>query len=361
MEGQVRFEEDFESGLGAWDVYGTDGAFTIEPGDREHARVLVLRPNGDVHILVRGSEQWGGIRLEGEMLFPTDEDNYLGVVYNFQRRGSRMDFGNIYVKGNGSYLQVNPHRDYNVGRTLYSEYHVDLSGDDAVRIGEWTRFMAEVIGRECHMYVGDMSTPKLTFPFLELDFGSVGLQPRSVGGDVWVDNVRVSSIVEFTYNGLPIPDSEYDPGAMLTDWQVLGPLPQTLDDAARHPDAGHPWRPFNTDARGAVVTGRIVDSHGPRSIAYFRTRVRMNRVEEVTLHLSTIDDLAIWVNGRFHWFVDRESRAWYDFWTNPDHEGQRIPMRLEPGQNEIVVRVRGGVYATGGFFARLEDLETDVR
>ena len=32
----------------------------------------------------------------------------------------------------------------------------------------------------------------------------------------------------------------------------------------------------------------------------------------------------------------------------------RIPLPLRAGANELVIRVRGGVYASGGFYARIE-------
>ena len=348
------FTDSFDRGLAAWDIYGADAAHIVDSGDPTHGDVLRLRPNGDVHVLIRGSERWGGVRFEGDVLFPEDEHNYLGVLYNFVQRGQRMDFGNIYIKGNGSYLQVNPHRDYNVGRTLYSELSVSLEAPDNIVIGEWIRFAVEVVGSTCHFYVGDMEIPKLTFSDLELAAGALGLQPRSVGGDVWVDNVRVTSVESLSYRGGEIPARRYEPSELLTDWHVLGPLAETRDQAARDPDGGHAWRPFSTDARGAVVTGRVVDTHGPRSVAYFRTTVPSARSGEAFLHLSTIDDISLWVNGRFHWFVDRARRAWPDFWIHPDHAGQRIPIDLEKGDNELVIRVRGGVYATGGFFARIE-------
>ena len=89
-------------------------------------------------------------------------------------------------------------------------------------------------------------------------------------------------------------------------------------------------------------------------MAYFRTSVHSDAASQVLLHLSTIDDLSIWVNGRFHWFLDRRGSAWHDFARNPEHEGQRIPLDLKAGTNQIVIRVRGGVYATGGFYAALE-------
>lgn len=89
-------------------------------------------------------------------------------------------------------------------------------------------------------------------------------------------------------------------------------------------------------------------------MAYFRTTFSSPAAGERMLHISSIDDLARWVNGRFHWFIPRRSAAWYDFWREPAHAGQRIPIDVVPGENHLVFRVRGGVYASGGFFARVE-------
>jgi hypothetical protein len=293
--------------------------------------------------------------MEGEVLFPDDQQNYLGFVYAFREHGGRTDFGLIYIKGNGSYLRVNPHRDLNVGRTLYEEYRTPLVDEAAIRIGEWQRFRLEVIGNEAHVYVGDMDVPQLTFSHLELNGGAVGLQPRSVGGDVWVDNVSVSTIPAFTYDGPPLPATDYQPDSVLTDWQVAGPLARTDDRLARNPSSfPERWKPFPTDGRGAVVSGAVADYHGPRTVAYFRTTLHSPLAESAVLHLSTVDDLAIWVNGRFHWFVRREGLAWWDFWINEEHRGRRVPIELRQGANEVVIRVRGGVYASGGFFARVE-------
>jgi hypothetical protein len=160
----VRFEENFERGLDRWVIEGVDAVRTAESGDPGHGRVMVLEPNGDVLALVRDSEQWGSLRIEGDVRFPTDVNNYLGVAYNHQRQGDRRDFGLIYIKGNDSYLQANPHRDFNVSRTLYPEYVVPLRGAAAIRTGGWTRFKVEVAGRDAHFYVGDMTTPQMNFP-----------------------------------------------------------------------------------------------------------------------------------------------------------------------------------------------------
>ena len=348
------FTDDFESGLSRWDITGDRFVGTRLTDDEAHGRVMQLDAGGDVLALIKESQTWGAVRLEGEVLFPTAEDNYLGVAYNHQRRGHRHDFGLIYIKGNDSYLQVNPHRDFNVSRLIYPEGRATLAGDARIIPGEWQRFAVEVVGQECHFYVGNMQIPQLTFSALELSSGALGLQPRSVGGSVWVDNVKVNRISKFSYNDAPRPAIAYSADGLLTAWQVIGPLERTDDVVAEHPAATEQWQRFATDARGAVVTGRVVDYHGPRTVAYFKTAPNVAIGGDAILHLSTADDLAVWVNGRFHWFVPRGNAAWFDFSTNPQHRGQRIPLTLQSGHNDIVIRVRGGVYATGGFFARLE-------
>jgi hypothetical protein len=350
--GAVLVSDDFERGLDAWRIHG-DGARVRDSRDPAHGHVLELRPSGDVVALIKGSEAWRGTRLEGEMLFPTDIDNYLGFVFNVRERGARMDFGVVYVKGNDSYLQANPHRDFNVSRTLYPEARAAIAGRHTIKVGVWERFAMEVIGSTCHVYIGDAEVPQLTFPHFEFESGALGLQPRSVGGDVWVDNVIVRRISRFSYCGEAVPLVTYTPQALLTDWRVAGAFDRTHDEIARRPDAETRWAPFHVDRRGAVTTGTVIDFHGPRSVAYFRTTVVSPVAGPARFEISTVDDLALWVNGRFHWFIPRQDLAWFDFVQNRAHQGQSIPIDLRAGANDLVLRVRGGVYASGGFYARV--------
>ena len=71
------------------------------------------------------------------------------------------------------------------------------------------------------------------------------------------------------------------------------------------------------------------------------------------LEISSADDLAVWVNGRFVGFSSRQPAAWFDFDRQPDHAGRSVRLHLDEGPNAVVLRVIGGVYASGGFFARL--------
>jgi hypothetical protein len=348
------FSDDFEHGLGGWTIAGR-GVSIVSSGDPAHGNVMLLSPNGDVHALVRGSDRWRAARIEGDVRFAEKTDSYLGVVYNYQRRGERSDFGLIYLKGDGNYLQANPHHDYNVTRTFYPEYVARLSGASAVEIGKWQHFKVEVVGGAAHFYVGDMDIPRLTFALGASGSGAVGLQPRSVGGDVWVDNVVVTPIERFAYGGVPMPAPVYTPDSLITRWEVAGPFTRTRDSIAQVPrSAAGPWRSFVTDARGGIATAEVVDFHGDRTVAYFRTKIVAPTAGRATLHFSTVDDLALWVNGRFTWFIPRGDAAWFDVGQTTNHVGRKIPVDLDAGENTIVVRVRGGSYAGGGFFVRLE-------
>jgi len=354
--GPAAVADDFEGPLALhWTLSRPARLHTADSGDPAHRRVLVLEPDGDdVYALAKGTAAWTGGVIEGDVRFPSATDSYLGILYGFRATAARTDFGVLYVKGNESYAQANPHRDFNVGRTLYPEYRVALEGAAAIRVGEWQHFKLEAAGGQAHLYVGDMTAPQMTFPFFE-GGGALGLQPRSVGGEVWVDNVTVRPLSSLSYAGPARPAVPYAPSAMLTSWTVAGPLARVDDEIARRPDQYPRWQAFACDPRGAVVTGAVTSFHGDRTVAYFRTRVSSPAAREAVLRLSTIDDLALWVNGRFWWFVPRAGAAWYDFLSNPQHAGARIPIRLAAGDNDLVVRVRGGAYATGGFFAAVEE------
>jgi hypothetical protein len=361
VSAKERFSDSFDGGLSGWDLVGADSIEIINSNDPDHGQVMKLQPNGEVYPLIKNSEKWDPVRIEGEVLFPNDGDNYLGLIYNYSDN-LRRDFGSIYIKGNESYLMVNPWRDGNASRLLYEEYRTSLSGEDAIHVNRWQKFMAEVQGNVCHFYVNNTRTPKIVFGLLELSSGMIGFKPRIVGTEVWIDNIRVSSIEKLSYQGEKIPKIQYEPQMLLNDWQVIGPFPKP-DETIEHSKSTFKWKPFNVDARGAVITGRITEYRGEKSIAYFRTVVKSSSEKNVILHITTTDELALFLNGRFLSFIYRDGymsgkndwNAWFDFWKNPEHAGRKIPLSLNAGENQIVLRARNGQFASGGFFARIED------
>ncbi len=365
--GWLLFADDFEAGLAAWETNDDVAVAIVDSGDPAHGRVLELSPShSTLYALINGSESWPAYRIEGEVLFPTDEHNYLGFIYNLRHVGDRIDLGSLYIKGNGSYIRVNPRRDWNPARMLYEEFRVDLTGDAAIVTGEWRRFALEVEGAVCHLYVADMETPKVTFPYFELDSGKAGFKPRVVGGPVWIDNLRVIAIDELSYRGSMLPAGvEHEPGRMVRSWRVLGPLEATHTELERRPlppSAGvvedgveHRWREFETDGRGAVVTGRVVDFLGEDTVAYFHTTIEVPDGSAAVLEFSSIDDLTLWLNGQFEGYSYADNYAWYDFSVNPDHPpSPYTSLGLVVGTNHVLIRIRGGRYASGGFFAAVK-------
>ncbi len=359
------FVDDFESGLKKWEISNRRAIRVVNSDDAKHGKVLVLTPaDAKLCALIRGSERWSGYRIEADFLFPTNEHNYLGFVYHLQENKRRVDLGSIYIKGNGNYIRVNPRRDWNPARCLYEEYTTKLSGQDAIRVGVWQRFAAEVINNRCHFYVGDMKTPKVTFDLFENRSGKAGFKPRVVGGPVWIDNVRVTAIKKMSYSGPTLPSHiRHDPDRFITEWSVLGPLTRTFSEVESAPqptditvsddNRKRRWQKFDTDARGAVVTGKVTEFLGSRTVAYFSTNVEVRADEQAALEFSAIDDLTIWVNGKFRSYEYGDYFAWHDFDKNAKHWGTGSRIVLNPGSNCVLVRVRGGRYAKGGFFAKV--------
>ncbi len=363
---QEFFHDDFAHGLSRWRVTKPDHIVVEDSGDPAHGKVLKMDPGGGTHsfALIRGSENWSGVRIDAEVLFPDDGNNYLGLIYNFTERDGRIDYASIYIKGNGSYLQANPRLDGNPMRTLLPEYQIPLRGASAIVIGQWQRFRAEIIGSVCHFYVGDMHTPVLTFDFPDLKSGPVGFKPRVAGYPVWLDNISVTAISRFTYAGPPIPDHAYEPQQLLTDWDAVGPFAarieaienETFQPAKAYSESGRPyrWQKFPTDRRGAVVTSRLVEFMGPRHRAYFHTTLHSDKAESIELQFSSVDELLLWVNGDFWGYLSPANAAWFDFWKNPEHANHRqaVQVQLRPGENHVLLMTNSGAYADAGFFVR---------
>jgi|GEM_PF-1601723 len=369
---QETFEEN-ASFLDRWELLGPH-AISRVPREDDAGYALELRAEPRVVALLRGSEHWGPVRIEFDVLFPTREHAYLGLIYSYEEKnvesGSRIDFGSVYIKGNSNYVRVNPFRDGNVSRLLYEEYKTPLEGDAAIEVGEWQRLAFEVVGGDFHLYSGNTASgehPILTFSLFEGRKGKIGFNPRVTGGPVRIDNVTVRPIEHFSYSGPPVPNPDYEPSEFLTSWEVTGPYsgPELAIEQERATPNDRPntrWMPFATDPRGAVVTGRITEYDGSRPVAYFRTIVASETSKIAVLQVSSTEELALWVNGSFHGFIyrngyrfgERDWNAWFDFWRNDAHAGAEVEIQLEPGDNRIVLRSRNGQFASGGFFARLK-------
>ncbi len=361
------FFEDFENDLSNWEVSIPEKIRIVESGNDSHGRVLEMHPGGpNVFALMKNSETWEGYVVEGDVLFPEYEHNYLGFIYNYTVGNLRADYGCIYIKGNSSYVRVNPHRDGHVSRILYDEYRTQLTGLDTIEAGKWQHFKAEVIGNACNFYVGNMDVPKVTFPYFEFSSGKVGFEPRVIGSHVWIDNISVGKINAFSYEGQQPQTIKHDDSRFITNWKASGPYRRPVEKIEENTSilSKDPnekiWQNFECDGRGCVVSGKIIEWTSNRVYAYFLTEINVNEPTNKILNLSTTNDLVVFVNGKKAGEVEGTFKAWYDFLDNPRHAGQQLNIQLQKGLNKIIIRDKGmgfDGYAGDGFYAALLDTE----
>ncbi len=389
VKGDIYFVDDFEKGPGKWDLVNADKIKILDSGDHKHGKVLCLYSGGEaVYALIKGSAGWTNIRVEGDVYFPDPYFyHYMGLIYHYNVRGSRTDFGSIFILGPfgdtydkywdnfqhylenppdgfmGNVILVNPHRDSSASRCLYSEYWVTLKDDtDTIKPKEWGHFKAEVVGPVCHFYVGDMNTPKVTFDYFEYSSGRVGFKPRFIGSECWVDNVKVTSIKELSYKGPMKPEGiTYHPEKLITRWNVIGPFSKRITEIERDGyspqkeylfnNQAYKWEPFKTDARGCVVSGRVCRRFNGRNIAYFYSEIFSSEKKDVTLEFSATHPLVIWVNNVLAGNIKAQFSAWFDFWENLAHKGEKVKVTLNPGKNQLLVLARGARYGGDGFYA----------
>ncbi len=365
MMAQEIFFDDFSNGLDKW-IVGTKDYFRIvDTGDRNYGEALKMFPGTPFpYALIKNSENWQRYEVRGDVLFPDSGHSYMALIYHYVEDGERADMGSIYIKGNGSYIRVNPRFDRNPLRTLYEEFKTPLTGKAAVKIGEWQRFKAEIFDNICHFYVGDMETPQVTFDAFPFSRGMFGFKPRVVGAPAVIDNIKVRGIEQLSYQGAPRPNIAYAPENLTTDWEVIGPFDGAqlaietgeISGEERYYKDGNAyrWEKFSTDKRGCLVTAKITGFTQGETVAYFRTIIEADEPREMTLDFSTREDLALWLNGEFLGYAYTDRYAWYDFRTNPEHNSGASTHQIPKGKSELIIRVRGGEYAGGGFFIYVE-------
>jgi hypothetical protein len=358
--GTPLFTDRFDGGLEHWVSQQPDHIAVLEEPGSPGNRLMQLTPrDGDfMHALLRGSDGYRNVRLEGDMLFPTGGDGYLGLIFNYQEHDGRADFGVIYVKSNSSYLRVSPHYDNNPSWRLFEELKVPLDGGRRIKTSHWYHFRLDVAENVAALYLGGDTGPALVFGGFEMESGALGLEARPGAGDpVWVDNVQVSSLPA-DYEPPAEAAIAYAPGAMIRQWQVAGPL-TPLEGAPSHelPDvlSAARWRGFDTDARGMVRSGRVTEYLGERRVAWFCHRFDFDpsATSSLALALSTANRISVWLNGAWVVDVPRQSYAWFDFLNSAEHAGATVPLRPLAGENTLLLRVDGDVFAAGGFYAAL--------
>lgn len=361
--GQTLFHDDFEADSGQWEYQEPGIAEIVKTEDLTHGSVLKLTPNRTAEcVLIKDSDKWESIVIKGKALFPSDQHDYLGLVYNYHE-ADRIDFGCIYIKGKGSYIRVNPHRDGNASRALYEEYKTALTGNAEIKVNQWFSFKAEIIGSECHFYVTDMEKPKVVFKYFEFPKGKIGFKPRLVGGEVWLDNISVDQIEDFSYSiATGLNKIPYRQDLMINDWKALGPFNKRIAEVEKSKEnvpividgQAYNWSDFATDARGCLLAGKLCRYSTNEKTAYFSTDIDSEKNTQTEIQFSSLNNLHIWVNSKYVGVIEAQKHAWFDSFQKPEHAGNSLPILLRKGTNRILVLVEGGNYSGDGFYSHMK-------
>jgi len=345
------FHDGFEQGLDNWEPFSPGYALIVSEAEGNN-HVLELTPrSGDYsHVILKADSPTGHARMEGRFLFPTEGDGYLGLIYNHIHSDARTDFGVLYVKSNGSYIRVSPHYDGNPSWRLHEEKKVMLEGDRRIEPGRWYRFRLDVHEYSAALYIEDMETPAVVFNEAPNSNGAFGLEARPGRGEpVWVDDIRIMSLEPITS-----PETNKEPESKLGPWQYQPAIEDSPGLNLESPvldESG--WQSLETDSRGAIITGQLTQNvSGDRSVVYLRTSFEGSDEQSMAwFAISSANRIDVWKDGYFRGTVAPEQYIWSDHISVPEHVGARLPLRISPGRQEILLRVHGDRFAGGGFFA----------
>ena len=146
---------------------------------------------------------------------------------------------------------------------------------------------------------------------------------------------------------------------MINDWKAIGPFNKRIDDVEKSVEnlpiiidgQTYSWSEFATDERGCLLAGKLCRYSTDQKLAYFSTQIDSDKNLQTVIEFSSKNNLQVWVNSNFVGNIEKQRNAWFDFFQNPEHSGNRLPIELRKGTNQILVLVEGGNYSGDGVYA----------
>jgi len=251
---------------------------------------------------------------------------------------------------------------------LSDEYQ---SGATLIENG-WNHVKLVISGKQMKAYVNDMNAPALVVPELEgrRNSGKIYFS----GGDVAYANFEIKPNAT---DGLS-PEAGFmaisNDTRYLRSWMVSQPsdfpfgrevkmkLPSangTIEESEL-PDSTAQWLPIRAEGRAIVNLTRKFGHVGDdgRRLAWLKTTIESDRVQERTLSLGFSDEVWVFINGQIL-LVDK------NYFGTPSQkspkarctiENASIRLPLQEGKNEILIALANYFYGWG-IVARLDDTE----
>jgi len=234
----------------------------------------------------------------------------------------------------------------------------------------WNHVKLVISGKQMKAYVNDMRKPALSVPELEGLTSSGGI---SLSGNVIYANLvlKPDSIENLAgdagYNSV-VNDTRYLRNWLVTAAQtfsfgkeIVMPLPSMYGKLQRSelPDSSAQWTPVKAESRAIVNLSRkfgAVPDDG-RRLAWLKTTVYSNTVQQRTLSLGFSDEIWVFLNGSIvytgkNYFGTPSQKSGGR--CTIDNTSFQLPLR--EGKNELIVGLANYFYGWG-LIARLDEMD----
>lgn len=233
----------------------------------------------------------------------------------------------------------------------------------------WNHVKLVVSGKQMMAYVNDMNRPAMIVP--ELEGGTTTGGIFFMGGQVTIANLVIKPDAVENLSAASGYISTYNDTRYLRNWLVSPPndfphgkeiVPAFLPGRVKSnlPDSTTTWTPITAENRGIVNLTRIFGSvkNGQRRLAWLKTTIESDRIQERTLNLGFSDDIWLFINGQLL-YVDKNQ------FGSPGQkfpkgrctiENATIKLPLQQGKNEILIGLTNYFYGWG-IIARLDDTD----
>jgi hypothetical protein len=250
---------------------------------------------------------------------------------------------------------------------LSDEYQAGAS----LKIPGWNHVKIVVSGKQMTAYVNDMLRPSMIVPELEGGLSEGGI--AFGGGEVMIANVRIKPDNSAGNDSTPYI-STYNDTRYLRNWMVTPPQDFPYGKEIVHglaymggtpvkpelPDSTIKWTAIKAEPRGIVNLTRIYGGvvNNKRRIAWLKTTIESDRVQEEILRIGFSDEMWIFINGQFL-YADKNH-----FGTPGQKypggrctiENASVKLPLVQGKNEILISLTNYFFGWG-IIARLDDTD----
>ena len=311
-------------------------------------------------------------------LAPPSGGGFAGIAF---RMASGADYEIVYLRSrDGRWVgaQYQPVYEGETTWQLYpgDGYEADFSPNVATTADGWTHVRLVVMGQRADLYVGTDTAPALRVREFKRERASGPIGIWGAGSQsatqpaANIRGLKVSPIGGVVLAGIPRPVT---PPGQLMQWHVshrfAAPdsiaFADTLSTEARR--AAHEGRAAIAESNGLVLLSYFVGNPaGPQrtnvfggagwGVAYATVTIHSDVAQTRRLSLSYSDAVGVYLDGALLYVGDNryEARAKGQLGV-VGREGETVPLRLRPGDNEVVLAVVDKAFGWG-FRARLDSL-----